>query len=183
MRERKRLLLLFFLIAVFWGCSNDINYTLKNNTNLSVTVLYGSDEYTLTPGQELKLSFPVSTKAFKLKEGQKNIYLKNTEFTYSVEYNPKKPLCFLNALPTTISLSLTNSSNITSSLQLLSGETKKIEVFTDDDYTVSVNNSHTENSFSFIQYSQNSTNYKCFYTINKTDSTIVIQQLYLVTLP
>lgn len=182
MRERKRFFLLFFLITIIFSCSHDINYTLKNNTNLTVTILYGSNEYTLTPGQELNLSFPVSTKTFKLKDNQKNIYLKNAAFTFSVEYIAKKSLYIMNALPTTITLSLTNSSNVTSSLQLLSGETKKLEVYTDDNYSFSVDNSHSENSFLFIQYRENTVNYKCFFYINETDNTIIIQHLYLITL-
>jgi hypothetical protein len=125
---------------------------LKNNTTLQVVVNHYNNDYTLTPGQTIKIAHPITSSGdFRIiSPVSYRIKLEAEGFNYSVIDVDPETLHVLNLMPCTITLIDTLHSEINQSIG--SNTTVNIQYYPQEQHNWKLVGAETDNTFNYITY-------------------------------
>lgn len=102
----KKFIVILLCQVALAGCQTVITYTLKNNTSLQVIVNHCNCDYTLSPGQTITITHPITPNSnFTIVSPETNrLKIQNNGLIYSVEEIEKSHYIILNTLPVDVIL-------------------------------------------------------------------------------
>lgn len=102
----KKFIVILLCLVVLTGCQTEITYTLKNNTTLQVVVNHYNNDYTLTPGQAITITHPITINSnFTIISPETNrLRIQADGLYYSIEEIEKTHYIILNTLPVDVTL-------------------------------------------------------------------------------